>query len=311
MAEINLGNADTMQTSVYDINYIPDYVKAEQERRANEAIRIENENERIALAEDLEYKRDTDYWKGDKGDKGDPAIGLIANLTYNGSTPVLDKTFAEILEVLENNQDARVYDSDDYGYMYPHYFDDEVVVFKGTSGPMNIVFLSIDDSNTVTIQNTYYSPTTVVRATSTDGEIPTAKAVYNALPGIASNSKAGIIKTYANYGTQMDYEYLKGVVNTAAQYNSASNEMFVSKGTLENVLTAKGYETESAAKNDYAHTLTLSQNLTTGDLTVGISNYNGTTLDYGTVEGIATRDYVDDLVGDIGTALDLINGEVI
>ena len=88
MAEINLGNAETMQTSVYDINYIPDYVKAQQERRANELIRQENELQRIALAEDLENKRDTDYWKGEKGDTGaTPDISATASISGGVGTP--------------------------------------------------------------------------------------------------------------------------------------------------------------------------------------------------------------------------------
>lgn len=53
--EVSLQDTQDISTQVYDINYIPDYVKAEQERReneiqrqANEAIRIANENTRIA-----------------------------------------------------------------------------------------------------------------------------------------------------------------------------------------------------------------------------------------------------------------------
>ena len=45
---------------------------------------------------------------------------------------------------------------------------------------------------------------------------------------------------------------------------------------------------------------------------IDYSNKNvNATLDYGTVEGIATRGYVDSLVGDINTALDTINGEIV
>ena len=60
-----------IEVTVYDVNYLPDYVEAEEERRANEVIRIsneetrqENETNRIALYNDLEYKKDTDYWRG-------------------------------------------------------------------------------------------------------------------------------------------------------------------------------------------------------------------------------------------------------
>lgn len=35
-----------IEVTVYDVNYLPDYVEAEEERQANEAIRIANENTR-------------------------------------------------------------------------------------------------------------------------------------------------------------------------------------------------------------------------------------------------------------------------
>jgi hypothetical protein len=90
------------EATVYPIDYIPDYVKAEQERRENEAIRIsnettrqENELSRIALYDDLEYKKETDYWRGDKGDTGaTPVITANASVTSTVGTPsvVVTKT---------------------------------------------------------------------------------------------------------------------------------------------------------------------------------------------------------------------------
>ena len=62
--EVSLQDTQDISTQVYDINYIPDYVRAEQERRENEIQRQANELLRIALYEDLEYKKDTDYWRG-------------------------------------------------------------------------------------------------------------------------------------------------------------------------------------------------------------------------------------------------------
>ena len=44
--EVTFEQTDTFNTEVYDVNYLPDYVKAEQERRANEVIRISNETTR-------------------------------------------------------------------------------------------------------------------------------------------------------------------------------------------------------------------------------------------------------------------------
>lgn len=57
----------------------------------------------------------------------------------------------------------------------------------------------------------------------------------------ASNQNGGVIKTdTSTYGTSMYSGYLTGSTRTYSQYNSAANALFVSKGTLENVITGKG-----------------------------------------------------------------------
>ena len=57
---------------------------------------------------------------------------------------------------------------------------------------------------------------------------------------------AGTIKTIANYGTDVtEGGYLKSQTKTASVYNSADNDMFISKGTLENVITNKDLTTKS------------------------------------------------------------------
>lgn len=56
----------------------------------------------------------------------------------------------------------------------------------------------------------------------------------------ASNQTGGTIKTdTSTYGTSMYSGYLTGSTRTYAQYQSAANALFVSKGTLENVITGK------------------------------------------------------------------------
>lgn len=53
----------------------------------------------------------------------------------------------------------------------------------------------------------------------------------------AMKNRAGIIRPSSTYGTTMtSIQYLAAEVKTPAQYEAANNQMFVSKGTLDNVL---------------------------------------------------------------------------
>lgn len=95
---------EQVSTEIYDINYIPDYVKAEQDRRSNEAIRISNEQtrqlneaDRIALYNDLNAKKESDYWRGTgiTGTEKTGSSGLVDTytITYNdGNTDTFDVT---------------------------------------------------------------------------------------------------------------------------------------------------------------------------------------------------------------------------
>ena len=69
---------DTIEVKLYDIDYIPSYKIAEEDRKANEVERIANEEERISnekervtYFEELKVKAESGELKGDKGDKGD------------------------------------------------------------------------------------------------------------------------------------------------------------------------------------------------------------------------------------------------
>lgn len=82
----------------------------------------------------------------------------------------------------------------------------------------------------------------------------------------ATASKGGVVKVGANGVSLNNLGILQAGVSSYSDYQSKTNNYFISKGTLENVIIGK-------------------------DLT--------------------TKAYVDSLVGDIGTILDNINGEVI
>ena len=102
-------------------------------------------------------------------------------------------------------------------------------------------------------------------------------------------------------------DLISGLQSEITSNNKLSSDLVDDTNHTNKFVTAAQKTIIDSVKTDYAHTLTLSQNLTTGDLTVGINNYNGTSLDYGTVEGIATRDYVDSLVGDLETILETLD----
>lgn len=273
-----------IEVELYDINYIPDYVEAEEERQANEAIRQANEQDRIALYNDLEYKKETDYWRGEKGDKGDPGEFITVTLTFDSQyNPSLDMTFAEIYAAIQANQEVRLFNSGGAVFYFVTLCYSEKIEFTHVNDN-GIVIIVLHNDDSLTSRELY--KITSVTSSSTNGQIPTARAVYNAINNQGFEITTNKVTSITSSSTDTQYPSAKAVY------------------TATDAITTD-------TKNNYAHTLNISQNLTTGDLTVGISNYNGTTLDYGTVEGIATRDYVDDLVGDIGTALDLINGEVI
>ena len=90
---------------------------------------------------------------------------------------------------------------------------------------------------------------------------------YVTFTSYPSGATAGVIKTLNTYATTVDGNgRLMCQSKGYTDYNNGSSSMFISKGTLENVITGK-------------------------DLT--------------------TKSYVDGLVGDIDSALDSINGEVI
>ena len=55
----------------------------------------------------------------------------------------------------------------------------------------------------------------------------------------ASADKGGVVKTSANYGTEMLSGTLRGNIKTYAQYLNFYDKGFISKGTLENVLNAR------------------------------------------------------------------------
>ena len=133
----------------------------------------------------------------------------------------------------------------------------------------NVELISSSDEGKLRLYN--------VRNPENDGDAVNKKYVDDAVSDMdlsdyvkntdyATNNVGGVIKTNSNAFSLNANNYPQADIRNYASYLAAGNNIFVGKGTLENVITGK-------------------------DLT--------------------TKAYVDGLVGDIGTILDNINGEVI
>ena len=71
----------------------------------------------------------------------------------------------------------------------------------------------------------------------------------------ATSSKGGALKIDNGLGTGVsNYGVLVGIDKTYSQYNSAYNDLFISKGTLENVITGKELLSSSDVKNNVVST---------------------------------------------------------
>ena len=133
---------------------------------------------------------------------------------------------------------------------------------------MNVTYDNTNNAIVITLQNGNVTSVPVgalIDGLVSNDDLNTILTNYVQFTNYASSSKAGVIKS-ANYlnvsGSGIPYV-------SALQYETyltRDNTIFISKGTLENVITGKG---------------------------------------------LTTKSYVDGLVGDIATALDTIQGEVI
>ena len=136
----------------------------------------------------------------------------------------------------------------------------------------------------------------------------------------ATNSVGGVFKTNAGQGTSVNSSgVLIGQTRTYAQYGSDANTMFMSKGTLENVITGKGlvsntnYATSSTGgvvkSNNYFNALVSNEGL--------MYSVVNTYADYGTKDDKAfiskgtLENVLTNRIGAIDDVLDAINGEVI
>ena len=136
----------------------------------------------------------------------------------------------------------------------------------------------------------------------------------------ASSSKGGVIKIApTDYASSISNGYLLSQTKTYSNYQSANDNMFISKGTLENVITGKGlvsntdYATDSVAgviKVNNTYGLELDSNKIIRAKNLNYSQY-GNLSSNGAISKGTLENVLDAKIGDIDSVLDAINGEVI
>lgn len=142
---------------------------------------------------------------------------------------------------------------------------------------------------------------------------------YVKFDNLAADNKTGVLKSGNGLGVGQNTGIAYAVVRTFDGYNSAPNESFISKGTLENVITGKGlvsntdYPTSTKAGVSKVHNNYGIGANAAGFLHTTIISYNNyLDLDRAAFIGKGTLDNVlNARIGDIDTILDFINGEIV
>ena len=141
------------------------------------------------------------------------AFNALANDVYNVGQNVMIIT----LEV----PDLWISGIESTSVPYTYTTDEAVTTALSTNGYVQVGYYKLSALETQKVDLTNY-------VTNTDYANPDA---------------GGVIKTTTVYGTGMSNGQLRSVAKTFTEYQNASTNMFISKTTLENVITGKNLET--------------------------------------------------------------------
>ena len=148
----------------------------------------------------------------------------------------------------------------------------------------------VSASDKITWDGKYTKPSGGIPSTDLAEAVQTSLGKANTAiqnTNYATFAYGGVIRTSNNYATEMYQGFLRAQEKTYQQYLDASSGdgryMLISRNTLENVITGKGLVSNSIIKN--------TNSTTAGD--------------------VYDVRYINTLIGDIATALDTIQGEVI
>lgn len=309
-----------IEVEVYDVNYIPDYVEHEEQRQANELIRIANENTR-QTNESTRQSNETSRTSAESTRTSNELNRISAEnqrIANENARIAAEEEREELIDSLATVATTGKYsDLIDEPTKVSDFTNDSGFINRSVND-LTYYTLATDTGSTIdlSINSTTYVVTLALKnaagttISSDTIDLPLESVVVG---GSYDSTNKKVVLTLQS-GSTIEFsvaDLVAGLQTEITSSNKLSSDLVDDTNHTNKFVTAAQKTIIDSVKTDYAHTLTLSQNLTTGDLTVGIANYNGTTLDYGTVEGIATRDYVDDLVGDIDTiltTLDVGNG---
>lgn len=125
----------------------------------------------------------------------------------------------------------------------------------------------------------------------------------------ASSSTGGVIKTASSKATSVSSGVLQADTKTYSDYTSGGNDMFIGKGTLENVLTGKGYTTNtgtitgvsvngtSVATSGVANITSVPASILTGSIPSAVTATTQSQGDGSTK--VATTAYVDTAISNL------------
>lgn len=291
----NLSNESTLNAQVQDINYIPGYVVSEEERRANEIQRVENENEREAYYEEIQKKVANGEFKGEKGNKGEKGEdGLTTAISVNGSTYTHDNGLITLPDypivptnVSQLNNDSNFISDSNYVHTDNNYTSEEkekvAVIDKSGNGTK---YLSDDGTyKTVSSEGGTSDYNDLENKPSINNIELIGNKTLNEL-GFEVPTKTSDLENNSGFITNADIPSNISSFNNDSGYITSIPDEYVT----ETELNSKGYSTFSGSYNDLTNKPTIPTK--TSDLTNDSEFISSIPSEYITETELSSKGYL-------------------
>lgn len=191
--------------------------------------------------------------KGDKGDAGAIKMLIVAELPQTGADDTIYLVPLESPDIQGNNYAEYVYidnqwellgkigvqvDLTDYVKFTDYATDNTSGVIKAGNGLGVLTNSGYIYGKAYTYAQYQTMPTTNVISKATLDNYVSGKGLVSNTDYATINT-GGVVRVGAYYGAELSSGVLIGVVRTYDNYQASTNNGFISKGTLENVLTAR------------------------------------------------------------------------